>query len=406
MQLGWIDFSKTERSKILSVLDMLSEAGTLDELGVAPIRDGFANIFFPGTTTLQTRAKYFFIVPYILKDSELGRETNPNKVLQTIDQTEKECAQMFLAQNRKERGVVGRVALQRGSWVKQTPAHIYWTGLKRYGIFVGGNLSLSEYVRAGCAMKAQKSTLKSLGNRNDKVEEDKREQDDRDAGDLFKMQFWKIPTYKPEWKEKLTIDLTPEEAYFLKRQITGNCEGSMLAYILEHDMRQFLACRSFNDLEALTDRFPEQMRKDYRMALEFADFFYAIQTVYNIIVSDGKNDKANEEYERQKPYWKQIAVLNLDAMKERLNLYRNTKLFSFLKQAQERMLADDLEGLKECIAEREEKLKNQRAKTKRPGEFDTNKWYGGVMLDYRFAQAKTMLRDIMESEDKQNAQSE
>lgn len=28
MELGWIDFSKTERSKILSVLDLLSESGT------------------------------------------------------------------------------------------------------------------------------------------------------------------------------------------------------------------------------------------------------------------------------------------------------------------------------------------------------------------------------------------
>lgn len=47
MELGWIDFSKTERSKILSVLDLLSESGTLDELGIAPVRDGFSNLFFP-----------------------------------------------------------------------------------------------------------------------------------------------------------------------------------------------------------------------------------------------------------------------------------------------------------------------------------------------------------------------
>lgn len=55
MELGWIDFSKTERSKILSVLDLLSESGTLDELGIAPVRDGFSNLFFPGTTTIQGR---------------------------------------------------------------------------------------------------------------------------------------------------------------------------------------------------------------------------------------------------------------------------------------------------------------------------------------------------------------
>lgn len=46
MNLGWIDFSKTERSKVLSVLDLLQDGGTLDELGIAPIRDGFSSIFF------------------------------------------------------------------------------------------------------------------------------------------------------------------------------------------------------------------------------------------------------------------------------------------------------------------------------------------------------------------------
>ena len=82
MQLGWIDFSKTERNKILSVLDLLSEPGTLDELGIAPIRDGFANLFFPGTSTIQTRAKYFFLVPYALKEHELSNETNPNNLVE------------------------------------------------------------------------------------------------------------------------------------------------------------------------------------------------------------------------------------------------------------------------------------------------------------------------------------
>lgn len=35
MPLGRIDFSKNERNKVLSVLDLLSEAGTLDELCIS-----------------------------------------------------------------------------------------------------------------------------------------------------------------------------------------------------------------------------------------------------------------------------------------------------------------------------------------------------------------------------------
>lgn len=47
MQLGWIDFSKSERSNTLSVLDLLQESGTLDELGITPVREGFSTFSFP-----------------------------------------------------------------------------------------------------------------------------------------------------------------------------------------------------------------------------------------------------------------------------------------------------------------------------------------------------------------------
>lgn len=57
MQLGWIDFSKEDRQKAFDVINLLSEQGAVDELGIGVIRDAFANYFFPGTSTIQTRAK-------------------------------------------------------------------------------------------------------------------------------------------------------------------------------------------------------------------------------------------------------------------------------------------------------------------------------------------------------------
>ena len=47
LQLGWIDFSKEQRNKVLSVINLLSEPGAVDELGVGIIRDAFSDIFFP-----------------------------------------------------------------------------------------------------------------------------------------------------------------------------------------------------------------------------------------------------------------------------------------------------------------------------------------------------------------------
>ena len=73
MQLGWIDFSKEDRQKAFDVINLLSEQGAVDELGIGVIRDAFANYFFPGTSTIQTRAKYFLIVPYMLREAVDGR---------------------------------------------------------------------------------------------------------------------------------------------------------------------------------------------------------------------------------------------------------------------------------------------------------------------------------------------
>ena len=107
MQLGWIDFSKSERVKVLRVLDMLSEKNTLDELGIAPIRDGFASRFFPGTSTIQRGAKYFFCVPYAFKEIERSGETNPNRMFKALSAIEKSCGEYFIARDPKAEGIIG-----------------------------------------------------------------------------------------------------------------------------------------------------------------------------------------------------------------------------------------------------------------------------------------------------------
>lgn len=89
MQLGWIDFSKEDRQKALAVMNLLSEQGAVDELGIGIVRDTFANYFFPGTSTIQTRAKYFLIVPYMLREAVDGRYgKDVSRVLKTIDSAE------------------------------------------------------------------------------------------------------------------------------------------------------------------------------------------------------------------------------------------------------------------------------------------------------------------------------
>lgn len=396
MPLGWIDFSKSERNKVLSVLDMLSEAGTLDELGIAPVRDGFANLFFPGTSTIQTRAKYFMIVPYALKDLEYSNETNPNRMMRTFDEVERHCGERFLQNGNDTDGIIGSRSLKQNRWVKRTPADIYWAGLRNYGIFTGGTLSLSEYVRAMCALKNQKTSLVKLGNRNDNAEEG--DLDDKDAGELFRMQFWKIPTYDGKWMDDLSIKLTADEGEFLKTQIVTSFPESMMAYILRNGKTEVFECNSFQEMDSLIHIFPEQIQSDYALAAGFSDFLYVLRTIYNIVVSDGKNADANSEWENLNGYLGDLAAVDLEAIFTRLHIYGNMFLCNFLRKSQELMAAGDLEGMKTEIRRRERELKQSRAKTMHPGEFDPDAWYGGGALDYRFGNAKVIMRDIFESE--------
>lgn len=396
MPLGWIDFSKSERNKVLGVLDLLMESGTLDELGIAPIRDGFANLFFPGTSTIQTRAKYFLIVPYALKDLEYDNESNPNRCLVKLNDIERRCGVKLLEYKKDTDGVIGSRSLAQGEWVKRTPSDIYWAGLRNYGILSATGMTSTEYMRTMCAMKSQKKDMLKLGNRND--DPDEKDSDDKDAGNLFRINLLNIPTYKTDWMEKLTIKLTSEEGEFLRKQIIQSFPESMLAFILKNDMTEILGCKSIKELESRIGVFPEQIQSDFALAIAFSDFLYVIRVLYNIIVSDDQSDAAKEEWFFLKEELEDRASVDLESIFDRLQIHRNPSLCKFLRKCQSMMKSNDIDGLKIEIRRRERELKQNRAKTAHPGEFDSTVWYGGGELDYRFSNAKVIIKDIWESE--------
>lgn len=395
MPLGWIDFSKSERNKVLSVLELLLVQGTLDELGIAPIRDGFSELFFPGTTTIQTRAKYFFIVPYAFRDLELGKETNPSRAMRELDQIEQDCGKTLMKNNPGIDGIIGSRALSSGGWVKQAPSRIYWVGLRKYGIFQL-NVSIADYVKRICARKLENENTLSLGNRNDKANDDK-DHDDQDAGSVAGIRFWDIPTYRYDWRDDLVMELTPEEGAFLKKKMISRYPDSMLAYVLENHVDAFFQCSSFQELESIIHLFPEQMQDDYYLALSFSDFLDVINTQYNLIISEGKNLEAVDRGERHKALLDDYANIELERIFARLKV-TDARLMKFLLEARTTMATHDLELLKKFIIRREYDLKTGRAKTNHCGDPGMEKWQGIGVLDYRFSVAKRILADIVESE--------
>ena len=392
MELGWIDFSKSEREKILNVLDLLNEPGVLDELGISPIRDGFSDLFFPGTSTIQTRAKYFFIVPYALKDLELNNEKSYSKLKKQLDDTEEKCARKLLDINFHERGIIGRRSIASNKWIKRTPASIYWAGLRRYQIFKA-KMSIDQYIKIIAFQKQSKLNILKLGNRNDENDD----QDDKDAGISQKVHLLNIPFYNPNWINEFDMNLTPEEGQFLKNQIISSCGNSMMAYILKENMYEILEINSFRDLEFIIDNFPEKIQMDFYSAKSFSEFVYVLRVIYNLIVSDGDSERARKEFAKLKPI-SNFANVNVEEIFSSLRIF-NPHLKAFLIKSRELMKDNDINGLKNIIKSREVMLKGEnRSKTAHPGEFDETIWFAGGYLDYRFYNAKTIIMDIFESE--------
>ena len=257
-------------------------------------------------------------------------------------------------------------------------------------------LAISLVPYSNGTIKKQKTNLTKLGNRNDSSEEN--ECDDKNAGNIFKMQFWKMPLYDKLWRDDIQMQLTKEEGEFLREQIIFSCPDSMLAYILKNNITEVLYLEKFSQLETIIHIFPEDIQEKYNLALSFSKFIYVAQTLYNIMVSDGQNKEANEAFEELKEVMAELANIDVDLIFARLYIYK-TDLKNFIKKLQECMFNNDVEEMKKVIKAREIMLKGQsRAKTAHPGEIMPIQWIGGKGLDYRFFNAKRILRDIFESE--------
>lgn len=389
MELGWIDFSKTERNKVLSVLELLGEKGVLDELGISPVRDAYSDLFFPGTSTIQTRAKYFLIVPYAFKDLEFNNKYTYSKLKKSFDDCEERCAHRFLENNPDEDGVIGKRIIQGGSWVKRTPASIYWAGLRKYGIF-RGKMSIDQYIKYITIQKQDKSGGINLGNSSDESH------DDKNAGDTQKIHYLNIPTYYRDWQDNLQMELSYEEGQFLKSQIIEACPDSLMAHVLKKNIREFVDLPNFEDLKAIIYRFPGEIQSNFFRAKSFSEFVFALRVVYNMIVSDNKNERANGLFSFLD--FEEASKLDIDKIMSSLMIY-NPYLKRFLRESREAMVNNDWDELKNIICAREIFLKGvNRSKTAHPGEYDVDRWFSGEHLDYRFTIAKNIIRDIYESE--------
>src|SRR5262245_6290078 len=154
----WLDYSEQQRRQMLDVIDLFREQETRDELGIGAVRDAFADMLFPGTSTIQTRARYFLFVPWIYRQLEAKRTPSDQVRLKA---RKLEVTLIYaLLDSEDTAGLLGKQAKET---LQRLPSNVYWQGLRILGLcFYQGSQdqyhrSLDSYYRSVDRAEREKS---------------------------------------------------------------------------------------------------------------------------------------------------------------------------------------------------------------------------------------------------------
>lgn len=271
---AWVDFTEKDRQKMMEIIKMGRDRDTRDELGIGSVRDAIANIFFPGTSTIQTRVKYMLFVPWIYLQHEQKR-TPHHEIKAKARQSEIALIYSLLKTDDQE-GVIGKEA---GSGLQRLPSNIYWAGLYRWGIrlFPGSQEQYHRYLREYYpALRKQR-----LAEAEEPVA-------------MVKTNWHPaIPEHPKNFPWEASFALTREEAEYLQDRISIECKDSLLAYLVVHT--EEADCHFIWEHPQLAD-FPPSFREQIKHAENFSQIMHGAALLYNLMLSEVSNNKEYTEY--------------------------------------------------------------------------------------------------------------
>lgn len=394
---SWLDHSEQERRRMMDIISSIRERETRDELGVGSIRDAFADIFFPGTSTIQTRVKYFLFIPWIY----LRLEAN-NVQLEDIERkARKEEMRLIdgLIKGGEEEGVIGSDAREK---LQRLPSNIYWNGLAEWGIrlFRGSQYSYHRFL-------GRHRTLISKGQLND----------DKEPADPLSRGSWHygIPKPSSEFPDRCSFQLSREEAGYLRERLFYKHQRTLLAFLVEQGKPSDAVGFPWRHPQYAS--FPDELKSLLRHARYFSETFFGAPLLYNLMLAElAKNKERAEEYREKLISWANQDIKgNFDdlivwrtnlttfwgAIPGTFNIRESTRSFVSkwldiaLKKDPKASIADNQEA-RGLILDRERRLKgslarldNQAARARWSGASGTGR------LDYRWGIAQRHINDIL-----------
>lgn len=406
--IGWIDFSSEHREKVKTVIDLLASPGVVDELGIGTIRDSFSDTLFPGISTIQTRAKYFLTLPRIFRDYKQLR-VNDRRRLALADylkQQENRCM-TFLNQNHKndpQDGIIGASFAGKRGEVQRKPSSVYWNGLRVFGL-IKTTLSLQEFVRK---FANPTTPLHDLIQSTDEAKGDDPDAVENDGHSV------NTPSYGENWQEQLTLHLSFDEATFLARQMETRVPESLLGQVLMDDniRRTFVQLpdnwgfAEFCDACPFLDKLSSELRRTLFGARDFWQLLKGSHIRYNVLLQrQHGTDQKREEFGQQWTEWcEQMAHFpwerwDTQMIWELAQLHRR-QIREFTKRFVRKWIeaiqngTSDVAALDALVVQQETLNKKGRARLKPNAEERVKGWVGIDSLDYRYSQARSIIKDI------------
>lgn len=371
---------------------MFRDKDTRDELGMSGIRDTFSGMLFPGTGALQTRARYFFFIPWMYRAFEAARVPS-SEIARKVRSFEIALIDR-LAEAEDHAGTIG---IEARATLQRVPSSIYWNGLKvlRICLFPG---SQAEYQR-----NLDRQFAAGAPARND---------DGEVVGRTTRAWHAGLPAAPTSFSGKASFALTVPEARYLSGRVIENHRRSLFAFMLDS---------GYVDADALfawehpgAQGLPDALQRHVSHARCISEAMNGAAILYNLYLAEldprrdevisactdlfegwaeliGKRSKELSNWDRA-DFWKLLL--------ER-EYVPSTATKMFVDEWCRRVLSGDLPALRTTAGTRD-LIFSREAQIKGPLARSTNRqsrgmWRGDAglgRLDFRWSSARVILRDI------------
>jgi hypothetical protein len=271
---SWLDYSEAERRKALEIADTFKSRDTRDELGIGTVRDALANILFPGTTTIQTRARYFLFIPWIYLglEQKLRKKLFNSKEELANSARRDEIALIDILKSSDDSD--GTIGVEARETLKRLPSNIYWYGMGSWGIR-RIDASQDEYhkrlVRFGPPVTSAR----------------KGSDDGNDQGVAYNWHPALLSIKPSDFPQEASFRLTLTESDFLKERIKGKKgrNASLLAVLADENKPWGRVDFAWEHELAVNKNLPPELGRVLSHARNFSEVMHGAALLYNLMLA-------------------------------------------------------------------------------------------------------------------------